>query len=182
MYMSTKDGINFVLKFIGKNGFDGKLVKGQNAVLALDAIFQNKNLKFDAQRVVSELRRQKLAEISQQNNMIKFRLTPAGAHRLQKLSIEQLVIKQPTKWDKKWRMVTFDIPVSQSKSRTYFTRNLKLLGLSMAQRSSWVHPYDCFEEVAQLAGYYNVNRYCSFFVVTSLDEATQNKLKATFQL
>jgi DNA-binding transcriptional regulator PaaX len=180
--MSTKEEINLALKIIGKQGFSGKKIKAKNAVQAFNIIFQSHNLEINYQKLVSELRRQSLVDFSQKSNYQLLRITPAGAFRLQKLIIDELEIKTPSKWDNKWRIVIFDIPLNNSKNRSYFTLHLKKLGLRMIQKSVWVHPYSCYKEIYQLAGHYNLSRYCSFFEVDIIDNPTLKRLKQNFKL
>ncbi len=180
--MSTKDGINTSLKIIGAFGFAGIVVVAPNAVQALNLITKKNKKSFDKSRVMTELKRQGLVMVTSDGKKTKLTLTPAGAHRLQKLSIDELKIPKPKKWDNKWRMVSFDIPVSESKTRSYFTAQLRTLGLVMLQKSMWVHPYECFRQVSKTADYYNVRRYCSFFELSSIDEKNLSKLKKHFNL
>jgi len=48
----------------------------------------------------------------------------------------------PHSWDKKWRLVVFDIPEEKRKLRNYFRRYLITLGFGKVQRSIWISPYD----------------------------------------
>lgn len=49
---------------------------------------------------------------------------------------------QSKKWDKKWRIVIFDIEEKQKKTREALRYKLKELGFGMIQESVWVSPYD----------------------------------------
>lgn len=49
---------------------------------------------------------------------------------------------QNQKWDKKWRIVIFDIEEKQKKTREALRYKLKELGFGMIQESVWITPYD----------------------------------------
>ncbi len=51
------------------------------------------------------------------------------------------------KWDKKWRIILFDIPVEMEKERQIFRKRLKRIGCHMIQKSVFVFPYPCEEEI-----------------------------------
>ena len=180
--MTTKQQINLILKKIGKYGFSGKSVAATNYTEALSKFIGNDLNLSEHKKINAELRRQKLVEFSKSGKQIKLNITPAGAYRLQKLKIDELGIIIPKKWDRKWRIVIFDIPLTSSTNRTYFTLHLKKLGLKMVQKSVWVHPYNCYEEVQEVASFYNLNRYCSFFEVDKIDGLTQKRLKQLFKI
>ena len=53
------------------------------------------------------------------------------------------------KWDRKWRIITFDVPESMRRSRNEMRGILKRAGFVKLQNSTWVFPHDC-EEMSQL--------------------------------
>ena len=173
--MQTKKAIVLTLKLLGVAGLAGVTIVAPNAMQALD-IFLRKSSKSkipNHKKLLNELRRQGLVHISQFDDEVSFTLTPAGIHRLQQSIVNELEIPRPKQWDKKWRVVTYDIPVRQSRQRQNFTSHLQNLGFFMLQRSLWIHPFPCFEQVEQLAGHYNVLRYCSLFEISKLKSHCQ---------
>ncbi|OGL35827.1 hypothetical protein A3F65_02355 [Candidatus Saccharibacteria bacterium RIFCSPHIGHO2_12_FULL_47_16b] len=179
--MRTRDGVNLALKAIGLAGLAGLTIATPNAIAALGPLLRKSPAPpSDYQKIMRELKRQGLIMVSQANNSTELTLTPAGAHRLQRLIIDELEVPTPKKWDHKWRLIAFDIPVKQSSQRINFTAHLQHLGFYMLQRSLWVHPYPCFKEVEQLAGYFNVLRYCAFAELAKLDDSSTRKLVSKF--
>ena len=179
--MTTKKAIDSALGVIGVVGLAGITIVAPNALQGLSTLLRKSPAKdFEQQRLLTELKRQSLVHIIQNDEEFTYTLTPAGVHRLQHVIISDISIPKPPKWDKKWRLVTFDVPVKQSRSRSYFTRELRGLGFFMLQKSMWVHPFPCFDQVEQIAGYYNVLRYCTLMEVTQLDELSTKKLLRHF--
>src|SRR3989344_2930204 len=71
------------------------------------------------------------------------------------------------KWDKKWRIVIFDIPQELHKERTNFRRKLKSLGFYMLQKSVFIFPYPCEEEVGRLASHFKISDQVDFITAES---------------
>jgi DNA-binding transcriptional regulator PaaX len=174
--MTTRDGINTALKIIGLAGLSGVVIVAPNALQGFNILLKKSSKKIDNQRVLTELKRQGLVYITHQGDELHYTITPAGAHRLQRVIIDELEIKIPKNWDKKWRIVTFDVPTAQSKQRAYFTQKLQSYNFMMLQKSMWVHPAPCFDQIELLAGHFNIMRYCTLLEVAKMDDLTAKKL------
>ncbi len=180
--MSTKKTINIALTVFGAAGLAGITVVAPNALQGLAPLLKRTSVKdSDYVRLLKEFKRQGLVYITRSGGEIHYTLTPAGAYRLQEVIINELVIPRPGKWDKHWRLVAFDIPIAQSRSRQKFVDRLQALNFAMLQKSLWVHPFPCFSQIEQLAGHYNVLRYCSLMEIDRLDELATRKLLRHFQ-
>lgn len=180
--MKTKQAINIALQVLGVAGLVGIVIVAPNALQGLAPLLKKTSIKdSDYARLLKELKRQGLVYITQSGGEIHYTLTPAGAYRLQEMVVDELVIPRPSKWDKRWRLVTFDIPVAQSRSRQKFVGKLQTLNFTMLQKSLWVYPFPCFDQIEQLAGHYNVFRYCNLMEVDRLDEVATRKLLRHFQ-
>lgn len=179
--MRTKLAINAALKVLGVAGLVGITIVAPNALQGLRVVLRKSNIKpSDYSRLLTELKRQGLVHITQSGDEFHYTLTPAGVYRLQQSIADEIEIPRLSKWDKKWRLVAFDIPVRQSKQRAAFVTHLQDMGMALLQKSLWVHPFPCFEQVEQLAGHYNVMRYCTLMEVTKLDELAAQKLLRRF--
>ncbi len=180
MYMNTKEGINTTLKLIGLTGLSGVVISAPNATQGLKQLLK-KSKGINHQRVLAELKRQGLVHITQDEDRMHYTVTPAGAHRLQLMILDEIIIEVPKKWDKRWRVVSFDVPITHSKQRMAFTQKLRGYNFIMLQKSVWVHPAPCFDQIEQLASHYNIMRYCTLLEVTRLDELTTRKLLRHFK-
>ncbi len=72
------------------------------------------------------------------------------------------------KWDKKWRIVIFDIPEEIKSSRDYLRRFLLDVGFEKLQNSVWISPYDNFEEVQDFVKRYKIEKYVVLMMVDKL--------------
>jgi len=79
----------------------------------------------------------------------KIRLTKKGQVWFRKSYLKYVRDFYP-KWDRKWRIVIFDIPQELHKNRNCFRQKLKTMGFYMLQKSIFVFPYPCEEEIAQI--------------------------------
>jgi DNA-binding PadR family transcriptional regulator len=176
-YMTTRDGINTALKIIGLTGLAGVAIVAPNATQGLKLILKRSKKKdINHKRVLAELKRQGLVHITKDEDRLHYAVTPAGAYRLQQLMLDEINIEIPQKWDKKWRIVCFDVPNNFSKQRAAFTDKLQRYDFVMLQKSTWVHPAPCFEQIEQLASHYNVLRYCTLLEVSRMDDLATQKL------
>lgn len=85
--------------------------------------------------------------------------TSAGKRQAEKYNLDDISIKVPKRWDKQWRVVTFDIPTDKKQARFALLSKLKHLGFIMLQKSVWVHPFECRDEISVLARAFGVDKY-----------------------
>ncbi len=78
------------------------------------------------------------------------KLTKKGEERIVKYKIGDVKIKKPLRWDKKWRIVIFDIKEKRKRTREVLRITLNRLGFVKLQNSVWVYPYECEELVVML--------------------------------
>lgn len=97
-------------------------------------------------------------------------LTKAGETTLSEVAIDELAVKQPRRWDRKWRLVMFDIPARHEKARQPFRSKLEDLGFRLYQRSVFIYPYECHEEVHTVAKWYGVDEFIRYVVATELHD------------
>lgn len=81
------------------------------------------------------------------NGQVYLRLTSQGNEKL-KQDIPLLALSQKP-WDKKWRLVAFDVPQKKFWRRDALRRKLVSLGFAQWQRSVYISPYDLVQEVNQ---------------------------------
>ncbi|MEK7585780.1 MAG: hypothetical protein AAB477_00900 [Patescibacteria group bacterium] len=144
----------------------------------------NKNRRYKKRQIdnaISNLKRQKIVEyVSDRNGVTTLLITTKGETRLKSFSIDILSIKKPSKWDGKWRVVMFDLPIRYRKARESLRFKLKQIGFVQLQKSVWIHPYPCTDELLFISDYYKVKNYVDILVVEDL--LNDNKLKQHFKL
>ena len=79
-----------------------------------------------------------------------YELTVEGEKKLRQLELRGYKLTKPKKWDKKWRVIIFDIPEKKRKARDQIRSMLVSAGLYRLQDSVWVYPYDCEDIIGLL--------------------------------
>ncbi|MDD2935422.1 MAG: hypothetical protein PHX25_03030 [Candidatus Pacebacteria bacterium] len=106
--------------------------------------------KYYLNKTIQNLIKQGLIKLETKNGLKFVRLTKKGESQLAKYKLGDLEIKKPKKWDKKWRMIIFDIKESRRMTRDVLRSTLNRLGFVKLQNSVWVFPYDCEELIVML--------------------------------
>ena len=96
-------------------------------------------------------------------------LTDKGKKKAITFNIDNMEIKKPKVWDKKWRLVIFDIPEKKRQARDVLRETLKRLGFYEFQKSVFTHPYPCQDEMDYLIEYYNIRSHVRIVTATELD-------------
>lgn len=98
-----------------------------------------------------------------------FELTPIGEKKALKLYANNFKIITPETWDKKWRMVIFDIPKEKNHLRDVVRNKLKKIGFYQLQKSVFIHPYDCWEQIKALKYIYCLGPYLQYILAENID-------------
>lgn len=102
------------------------------------------------------LKRQGCIKVEKQKNQIYISLTKKGKKRAGWFQIDSLKIKRPKKWDRKWRIIVFDIMELKKIHREAFRGKLKELGFYPLQKSVWIHPFICKDEIDLLRDFFGL--------------------------
>lgn len=119
------------------------------------------------------LRKKEIVDYREDDNKIRIVLTEAGKKKILSFKFDDLVITRPKRWDGKWRVVAFDIPEARKKARDALVQKMKDLGLVQFQKSLWLCPYECRDEIDFVAEVFGVGKYVHYLVV---DEMTNDTL------
>lgn len=118
------------------------------------------------QQAMRELRAKRfVACIEHRDGTVEVQLTHRGHAMIRRFKLESLTLKKPAPWDREWRVVLYDIPHRQKRASDAFREHLKQLGLFQLQKSVWVSPYECLEELEFLCGVFSLdmNRCVLYF-------------------
>ena len=86
-------------------------------------------------------------------------------------------LKPPTKqpWDGRWRIVLFDVPNQLKKQRDRFAALLKQFGFEHLQKSAFITPFPCEEEIEVIADYLNIQDCVDVIVAENISRADEFK-------
>lgn len=146
---------------------------GLRASYNIDCILKEQDRKRKWQelyRSLSYLRSKKFVETKVlSDNKIEIKITSAGQEFVGNADLDNLVIEKPDTWDKRFRFVIFDIPKEKHGSSLAFTSKLRELGFLMLQKSVWVHPYDCLNEIILLRKLFEIDPYVKVMIVEAFE-------------
>jgi CRISPR-associated endonuclease Cas2 len=127
------------------------------------------------------LRKKGLLKMEYRGKQLHVSLSEEGKVLAKKYSIDELKIKKPAHWDKKWRILIFDIEEKYRSKREMLRGKLKELGLFQLQKSVWVCPYHFQEEVQALRDFFDFNKEEMTVIIASEIEK-ENELITFFDL
>lgn len=151
---------------LGLSGSPRRYFKVLNAITKE---WENIN-KDSLKRAIERLYESKLvAEKRNLDGTVTLVLTDNGKQKALIYNLEKIKIKSPKIWDKKWRIVLFDIPNDRNRIRDILRRHFKNLGFYEFQKSVFVHPYSCKDEIDYLIEFYDIRTFVRFIVADSID-------------
>lgn len=128
--------------------------------------------------VVREFYNERIVDYKEdKDGIVEIILTKEGKKKALKYQIDEIEIKKPDKWDGKWRIVIFDIPEKKKKAREALRNKLKDLGFKELQKSVFVLPYECEDEIDFIAEVFEIRLYVRYMVVGSFTNEEQFRIK-----
>jgi DNA-binding transcriptional regulator PaaX len=162
------------------------IVAGGSAIGNAVKIFKvfNKKERYKDRQIYhafTNLKRNKFIEyVSDKSGVTTVRITRKGESKLKSFEIDTLEIKKPSKWDGKWRVVMFDLPIQYKKIRDSLRFKIKQIGFKQLQKSVWIYPYPCTDEILFIVDYYKVGKYIE--IITADEILNDSKLRNEYDL
>ena len=116
-----------------------------------------------------KLAKQGLVTMKQVGDEVEIHLTKKGRAKVLKYKFDELKLPVSKSWDGKWRVIIADIPDTRKTARNYFREKLLELGMYPLQKSVWVYPYDCEEEIDFIKEIYEIRPFVRYMIVEYLD-------------
>lgn|SRR3989344_2514219 len=130
--------------------------------------------------VISRLVGQGYIEFQKTNKGTFARLTEKGILRLKQYELGDYSIPKPKRWDKKYRIVIFDIREYRRGVRDHLREHLFRVGFIRLQDSVWVYPYDCREFIILLKASFKIGKDILYIEADSIEN--DKWLKEHFQI
>lgn len=185
----TKEGITPRVKDILRLLESGATLAAIFAVPALSfaaAPFLASQSKFDWERYKKEwekynpwllrqtlkrLREQKMVRIVEENSNKVVKLTEKGKLKLLKYNLEEMNLKKPGRWDKKWRFVIYDVPKEKTNAARAFRSLLQQLKFFRLQKSVYLTPFPCEDEINYLRELFDIGENVVILIVEGLENS-----------
>jgi len=123
----------------------------------------------ELQREINLLYKSK--DISKKNNSdgtCSIVLTEKGRVKTLTYKFSEMKIENKI-WDGKWRMVVFDIPEKIRKGRDALRSKIKELGFYELQKSVFILPYECKDEIEFIIEYFGIRKYVRYGTLDFID-------------
>jgi len=159
-----------ILKGLALGGFIVVCFAMPNLAQVVD-LFKPKNSR-DRYRVKQALRglqKRNMVRIVNRNDHEVVEITAQGKKKVLDYDLENMQLSHKQKWDGKWRMVMFDIPQTQKGARDAVSSKIKEIGMYPIQKSVFVFPHPCKDEIDFVGGILGVRKNIIYIEATHVD-------------
>lgn len=163
-----------VLRIIGKSLILASAIFAPNIVQVLRP--RNSKERYKHNRTVKKLFDDKIIYLSGE----EIRLTTKGRKLLSLIQVEEIQIMPKDEWDGIWHIVCYDVPEQKKKEREFFRAKLVEQGFRFIQKSLWVYPHECKEEIAIISQNLGIAPFVAYLNTEYLPK--QEKLIRYFKL
>lgn len=138
---------------------------------------RNEWKKFNSWRLRQVLRRmhtQKLVEITEQDGMQVVKISENGKKKLLIYNLDEMVLGDKN-WDGKWRIIIYDIFSKKKQERELFRKTLKKMKFLQLQKSVYLTPFQCRNEIEYLRQVCDVGNEVLILTVSGIENADAYK-------
>lgn len=112
----------------------------------------------------------------------KIILSHQGKQLIRQYKLEDMKLAVPKTWDRKWRIIMYDIPKKRQRASQALSAKLHQLGLYQLQRSVWISPYECIKELEFICAIFELPLDEYIFYFTAPDIPKEKDVKDFFNL
>ena len=153
--------------------FGGVLAAGlalPNIVQLLDFFGVTKSSeKFKIIGAVERMKQNKLLKIYHKDGADIIEITELGKKKVLSYDLENIKIIRSNKWDGYWRLVIFDIPEKNGKARRALSQKLNEMEFFPLQKSVFVCPFECKDEIDFVAEFFGIKKYVRFVLAKNIE-------------
>ncbi|MBI3261113.1 CRISPR-associated endonuclease Cas2 [Candidatus Berkelbacteria bacterium] len=110
-----------------------------------------------------------LIEVYEEDKEKFITLTSHGRRKIGSYLFENKPVPIPKVWDGRWRLVIFDIPEEQKRTRNIVRQLLNRIGFYQLQKSVYVYPHECIGIIRFLEQTYDIDQYVQFVVAERIE-------------
>lgn len=123
---------------------------------------------YKAKSVLGRLADKGCIEFVEKDGKRYARITEKGEQMLQ-FETEKVAMAKKRRWDRRWRIVIFDIPERRKSVRSKLRRYMQEYGFIRLQDSVWVYPYDCEDLIALVKANFRIGADVLYMIVERLE-------------
>jgi len=175
----TKDILKYLL-------ISGVVILAMSSPMAASSIIrqikkEKQYTRRQAQNSLYYLKRKNYISITPCREGQNISLTQDGREYAGRCFILKDIKFQRTRWDRKWRIIIFDIQSGQKLFRDSIRMMLQRIGCYQLQKSVWVYPHDCRKEISFVRNTLNLTEK-ELRVITADDIENDRPLRKVFKL
>lgn len=131
---------------------------------------RKKNPKYTINNSITKLLDKGLITFEETDRGKFIRLTKLGKERLQRFEFEKVLPhQQKKKWDKRWRIIIFDIKEERRPIRDKIRIQLMKIGFYKLQNSVWVYPYDCESLIKMIKADLHIGKDVLYIIADTIE-------------
>ena len=123
---------------------------------------------FRIKSVLSRLATKGLVVFVEKGGKRYARITEDGKHMLNLETARMQVVKKK-RWDRRWRLVIFDIPERHRSVRIRLRKFMASCGFERLQDSVWAYPYDCEDLIALVKAEFRIGADALYLIVEQME-------------
>jgi transcription initiation factor IIE alpha subunit len=163
---------NWILDNIPK---ELKKIKQKELNRVIKRLYQSRLIDFKEDKegrislILSEYGRKRVLMYKNEDGTISIIISEEGKKKILMYKIENLKLKRQDKWDGYWRIIIFDIPEELQYIRRIFCRKLKEIGMYQLQKSVYIYPFECKDELDFVIEYFGLRPYVRYGLLKEID-------------
>lgn len=119
-------------------------------------------------QILKRMHKSKYVEIKEQNGIPIVKLAERGRSKLLKYDIEQMQLDE-SKLDGYWRLIVYDVKTTKRQNSEAFRRTISKLKLLKLQKSVYLTPFKCEDEIEYLRQVFNIGSEVIILKVKNLE-------------
>ena len=129
-------------------------------------------------RILREFKEERLINYQEKpDGTVEIVLSEKGRERVVIFNLDTMTIPELKDWDGKWRVVIYDIPEKKKSARETLRHKLKELGFHEWQKSVFIHPYPCRDQIDLLMEIFDIRTYVRYGEITNISNEAELKLR-----
>lgn len=132
-------------------------------------------------RAFDYARRKQFVSWQEKDDKIYVTLLEEGKLKIKDYDFDEMVLPRKSRWDGRYHVIIFDIPDKKKAAREALREKFRELGMVMLQKSVWVWPYECRNEIRLIQEVFGLNeKEVNYIVADYIEE--ERRLRKHFNL
>lgn len=98
-----------------------------------------------------------------------YEITQKGREKIAWDKIDEVTKRKTGNWDGYLRIVMFDVPEAKKSTREVVRKKLESIGFIQEQKSVFIYPFECKEEIDAISYFCSSSTYLKYLVVQIIE-------------